>query len=412
MKWVFQSKYQDWITMFEFQEFEGGRLDYPLTIIDIPRSHGSVRKHLQSVHEKLNVLWNLYKPKIDLICCVADANTSSLSCDQIEYIQTFKYLFENDSDANMCCIFTSADSGPVHIQNALDENNIAFSESFSVNFSNLFQTLENSSDNFWITNYDELKRLFDQLPVSVSKTLRINQNCAPEKIRQLTSDIARLKPAMSKHIADLGDIKYQVKIFTEHKKEIMSEGDFPFTIKEIRQIKKPLTDGRHVTNCMICFYTCHEKCAYENNEDKVHCSAMHKGYCRKCTGHCIWYVHENTPYIYKYDCVNVTKSYKEMKSTYESKKRKPLDFDGYLELLNEDIKALLRRLYEKAKIATEKGNELKGIKRSPLAGSVDDTIENMIASEKHHKEIGFQQRIEMFQELKEYTDWIRIEEQQ
>lgn len=305
----------------------------------------------------------------------------------------------------MCCIFTSADLGQVHIQNALDENNIAFSESFSVN-------LENSSDNFWITNYDELKRLFDQLPVSVSKTLRINQNCAPEKIRQLTSDIALLKPAMSKDIADLGDIKYQIKIFTEHKQEIMSEGDFPFTIKEIRQTKKPLIDERHVTNCMICFYTCHENCAYENNEDKMHCCAMHKGYCRECTGHCIWYVHENTPYIYKYDCVEVTKSYTEMKSTYEAKKGKPLDFDGYLELLNKDIKALLGRLYDKVKSAADKGNELNGIQKSPLAGSVDDTIDNMIASENHHKEIGYQQRIEMFQELKEYTNWIRIEEQQ
>lgn len=412
MKLFFQSKYQDWITVFEFQEFEGGRLDYPLTIIDIPRSHGSVRKHLQSVHEKLNVLWNLYKPKIDLICCVADANTSSLSCDQIEYIQTFKYLFENDSDANMCCIFTSADLGPVHIQDALVENNIAFSESFSVNLSNLFQTSENSSDNFWITNYDELKRLFDQLSVSVSKTLRINQNCSPEKIRQLTSDIARLKPAVSKDIADLGDIKYQVKIFTEHKQEIMSEGDFPFTINEIRQTKTPLTAGHHVTNCTICFYTCHKDCAYENNNEKMKCSAMRKGYCRECTGHCIWYVHENTPYIYKYDCVEVTKSYNEMKSTYEAEKGKPLDFDGYLELLNKDIKALLGRLYDKVKSAADKGNELNGIQKSPLAGSVDETIDNMIASENHHKEIGYQQRIEMFQELKEYTNWIRIEEQQ
>lgn len=39
---------------------------------------------------------------------------------------------------------------------------------------------------------------------------------------------------MSKYIVDLGDIKYQVKIFIEYKKEIMLEGDFLFIIKEIR----------------------------------------------------------------------------------------------------------------------------------------------------------------------------------
>lgn len=115
--------------------------------------------------------------------------------------------------------------------------------------------------------------------------------------------------------------------------------------------------------------------------------------------------------MYIYKCVKVTKSYKEMKSTYEAEKGKTLDFNGYLEHLNKDIKALLERLYDKAKIATVKGNELKGIQRSPLASSVDDTIDNMIESEERHKGNGFEQRIEMFQELKAYTDWIRIEEQ-
>lgn len=397
--------------MFEFQECESGRLDYPFTIIDIPKHRGSVRKQLQSVHEKLNVLLNLYKTKIDLICFVAEANTLSLSNDQIEYIRAFKYLFETDSDASMCCVYTSADLGPVHVKKVFDENNIAFSDSFSVNWSKLFQTLENSDNMFWKTNYNEFKRLFDQLRVSVSKTLRINENCAPEKRGQLTANIALLKPELSEYIAKLGEMKSHVQIFTDHKQEIMSTGDFPFTIEEIRQTKEPLKPGDYVTNCMICFFTCHELCGIENNDRKEYCVVMSKGYCTVCTDNCIWYAHENTPYMYIYKCVKVTKSYKEMKSTYEAEKGKTLDFNGYLEHLNKDIKALLERLYDKAKIATVKGNELKGIQRSPLASSVDDTIDNMIESEERHKGNGFEHRIEMFQELKAYTDWIRIEEQ-
>lgn len=78
-----------------------------------------------------------------------------------------------------------------------------------------------------------------------------------------------------------------------------------------------LLDGYYVINCMMCFYICYEKCVYENNEDKMYCCVMYKGYCRECIGYCIWYVYENMLYIYKYDCVNVIKFYKEMKLIYE-----------------------------------------------------------------------------------------------
>lgn len=39
-------RYRDWVTVYEFHEYEGGRLDYPFTIIDIPRFHGSKKRIL------------------------------------------------------------------------------------------------------------------------------------------------------------------------------------------------------------------------------------------------------------------------------------------------------------------------------------------------------------------------------
>lgn len=188
----------------------------------------------------------------------------------------------------------------------------------------------------------------------------------------------------------------------------MSTGDFSFTIEEITQTKKPLEPGKHVTNCMHCFCICHKNCAYENNDDKQQCIAMKDRYCTVCTDRCIWYFHENTPHIYIYDSVKVTKSYREMKSSYEAEKGKPLDYNEYLEHLNKDIEALFGRPHDKVTRMNKSGNELNGIPKSPLAGSFDTTIDKMIAAEIRGKEMGFQQRIEMFQELKKYADFIRI----
>lgn len=403
--------YQDWVTVYEFQEHEGGNLGYPLTIIDIPRIHGSKRKYIQTLHEQMNFLVNSYRTKIDCICFVAQANTSSFSSDQIKHIQLIKYLFETDSD--MSCFFTFADLGPPHIKHILEVNNIAFNESFSVNCSCLFQTNEKSSDLFWKTNYDAFDKFFNHLQVSVSKSLRKNLHgpgdfSIPENRKELTSNIAVLYPEVRKDLAKLGDIKNQLKKFSNHKDEIMSTGDFSFTIEEITQTKKPLEPGKHVTNCMHCFCTCHKDCAYENNDDKHQCVAMKDGYCTVCTDRCIWYFHENTPHIYIYDSVKVTKSYREMKSSYEAEKGKPLDYNEYLEHLNKDIEALFGRLHDKVTRMNKSGNELNGIPKSPLAGSFDATIDKMIAAEIQGKEMGFQQRIEMFQELKKYADFIRI----
>lgn len=405
--------YEDWVTMYEFQEYEGGNLGYPLTIIDIPRINGSKGKYIQTLHKQMNNLVDLYQTQIDCICLVAQANTFSFPCDQIEHVQSIKYLFETESDADMSCFFTFADLGPAHVEKALEENNIAFNKSLSVNCSILFQTIEKSSDFFWKTNYEAFEKFFNHLQESVSKSLRKQLHCPgdpsiPENRKELTSNIALLHPEVRNDLTKLGEIKNHLKKFSIHKEEIMSTGDFSFTIEEITQTKQPLQPGKHVTNCMHCFCTCHKDCAYENNDDKYKCSAMTDGYCTFCIDGCEWYLHENTPHIYIYNSVKVTKSYKEMKSSYEAEKKKPLDYNEYLEHLNKDVEALLGRLHDKVTRITEYDDELRGIQKSPLAGSFDATIDKMIAAEKEGKEMGFQHRIEMFQELKKYADLIRI----
>lgn len=114
-------------------------------------------------------------------------------------------------------------------------------------------------------------------------------------------------------------------------------------------------------------------------------------------------------FIYRYVGVKVTKSYKEMKKSYEEDHGKPLGFDEYLDHLNKDIEALLERLHENVEKINNSKNELHGITKRELGDSVDDTIEQMIKSEKIKKEKGYERRIEMFLELKKYTQMKMIQ---
>lgn len=403
--------YQDWVTLYDFQEYEGGRVGYPFTIIDVPRHHGSKKEYFENIHETMNHILSSYQTEIDCICFVTQSNAFSLPYDQIEYIQSIKYLFEIDSDKDMSCFFTFADLGPVHVQRILEGNEIAFSESFPFNWSNLFHKIEQTPHLFWKTNFNGLKRFFNRLQESVSKPLRktlIGDPPTPEKREELMSDIAVLQPEVSEDLVKLGEIKLHVEKFTANKKDIISNGDFSFTIEEIKQTKEPLKQGMHVTNCLKCYFTCHENCLIPDNDKKINCDAMHDGYCMICTGHCIWSVHKNTPHIYRYTSDKVTKSYKEMKNDYEKSMGKPMNFNDYLEYLNTEIQALLERLHDKVKRITDCDNELNGIEKSPLSGTVNDTIDRMIEAENLRQDKGYERRIEMFLELKRYSKMIIV----
>lgn len=397
--------YKDWVTVYEFHEYEGGRLDHPFTIIDIPRFHGSKKEYFLRIHDQITS----YKTIIDCICFVAQNNTFSLPYEQIEYIQSIKHIFQTDMDTDLsCCFCTFADLGPPHVKEVFNLNNITSDESFMVNWSCLFKRIDHASKFFWVTNFQALDKFFKRVEISDRKWLMDkikNDHSGPgEKNDELILQIADLQPEVNEYLAKLGDVKIQRDMFAAHENEIKSTGDFEFTIQEVKQTKEPLHPGKHVTNCTICFLTCHEECNIPDDAGKKNCQAMDsKGYCKECAGHCVWYHHKNMTFIYCYVNVEVTKSYKDMKESYEQDHGKPLDFEEYLEHLNKDIEALLERLHENVKKINDCTNELHGIKKRELGDSFDDTIDQMIKSEKIKKEKGYERRIEMFLELKKYT---------
>lgn len=60
----------------------------------------------------------------------------------------------------------------------------------------------------------------------------------PEKREELKSDIAKLQPEVKKELAELGQLRFQVKTYEENKDDILLHGNLSFTINEIIQTKK------------------------------------------------------------------------------------------------------------------------------------------------------------------------------
>lgn len=97
----------------------------------------------------------------------------------------------------MCCFFTFADLGPANVEKTLKVNEIAFSESFSFNWSKLFHRIE-PFYLFWKNNFDGLSRCFNRLQESVSKPLRKTLKSDPltreKRDPKEHTDIAVLQP--------------------------------------------------------------------------------------------------------------------------------------------------------------------------------------------------------------------------
>ena len=230
----------------------------------------------------------------------------------------------------------------------------------------------------------------------------------PEKREELKSDIARLQPEVKDELAKLDKIKFQMRTFEENKDVILLHGNLTVAIDEIIQTKTDLPAGKYLTSCIHCSFICHDECRIEDNDRKQNCIAMKDGFCKNCINKCEWWLHKNISYIYGYKSIHVTKSYQELKSSYEHEKGVILYFDEYLDNLTKDIEELFQLLLSKVKKIRDCKNELQRTREVPLLKSVGDTIDDMINAERRTEEPGFERRIEMYKELKEYSNMTRI----
>ncbi|XP_062596737.1 uncharacterized protein LOC134258212 [Saccostrea cucullata] len=393
--------HDDWIKVYQFDEFEGGRITFPLTIIDIPRL-GSLTSGTKKLYKRIQFVMNSVCREINLVCLVAKGCDFEMSEEQLNYFSSILELFKDHLMSNFCAFYTFADAGKAHVAEIFQANEITPVESFHVNWSSLCQSNDSYSSTFWEMNSKQLGLFFDFLKQSSAKSI-FKDLPTSQKREEIKCEISLLQPKVTEGLVKLGEVKFQIKTFTDYKADILSSGDISYTIEEIRQNKTDLLAGHHVTNCINCYFTCHEDCTIPDDKDKINCWAMTDGYCRICSMHCIWSDHKNTPYIYEYVAVKVTKSYQELKMNYEKEKGEQLTYEEYLNHLERDIEKLLERLHDNIKKISEGRNELQGIKHSPLACSVDETIEDMIASEMLKHETGFERRIQMYKELQQYS---------
>ncbi|KAH3777349.1 uncharacterized protein LOC127845834 [Dreissena polymorpha] len=398
----------EWITCYTMHPQKGGRLQYTINIIDTPGfgdTRGLQRDH--AIVEQIRELFSVEPPLgvaiIDAVCFLVKAPDARLTPTQSYIFQSIMSMFGNDIEENICSLITFADGLEPPVIAALKESKLPFGKWFTFNNSALFAKnteLDQSSLSpmFWDMGLKSFQNFFQYLEALPAKSLQLTSDVLNERFR-LEATVKNLEPLLDTGLIKIDELKFEIKCFEDNKAIIADNKDFKYKVQTTKQEKKNLPIGQHVTNCLNCHFTCHEKCRVPNDEKKRKCSAMNKstGYCKICPENCFWNKHSNTPYIFEYIVVEEEKTYAEMKKKYQDASGKLPNQEQLIVRMDEELQEMLDTVDAMMDIVNTCNNRLKEIALRPNPLSMTEHIDLLIENEKMVKKKGWNKRITSLQ---------------
>ncbi|CAG2211568.1 unnamed protein product [Mytilus edulis] len=234
-----------------------------------------------------------------------------------------------------------------------------------------------------------------------------------EKRQKLENTIHNLHQEIDVGLSKINLLEGEVKLFSEHSRDILANKNFEYIVEEDYQEKIDLQGtGQHTTNCLTCNFTCHENCRIPNDDKKAGCIAMNReGSCMECPKGCHWSEHHNTPFVIKWFKRKVTKRYEDMKRKYEEATQKTLTQEQVLDEMNQDITKQEQGIQVMLVFISKLTNRLKEIALRPDPFSTVEYIDIMISSEEMEKKSGFEGRINALKKCRQrvqYGDSVQI----
>ena len=395
--------------MYKVFPKDGSRLNYTLRIIDTP-GFGDTRgiKRDEGIVDQIRHLFSEKGDRgvsfIDAVCFIVKAPDARLTVVQKYIFKSIMSLFGKDIASNTCTLITFANGGDPPVLASLKESELPFGKNFHFNNSALFA--ENNGTNplspmFWEMGSKSFLMFFEHISNLETKSLCQTKNVLDER-EQLKTIILGIRPKVTAGLSKLAELEEQLKTFQSNKNKIKENQNFEYTVEETKQSKEDLPVGKHVTNCLQCNLTCHEDCQIADDDRKMYCAAMDPNTktCNVCPDRCIWSMHKNTKYIFRYFTEPVTKTYAEMKKRHEDAIGESITHENYIEQLSNEIDEFWDAISKMMKEMNRCRERLNEIALSPDPMSSVEYIDLMIETEKMEKQSGYSKRIEMLEEMK------------
>ena len=426
-----QSKSQTkWITAYTLPRFAGSTLPYTLTIIDTPGfgdTEGLERdkfittqiKHFFTSQQSGGI------DHIDGIGFVTPSSQARLTPTQRYIFTSILSIFGKNVADNIFIMVTFADGQHPPVMTAIKDADIITPKDdagkegpafYKFNNSALFadnqsakadveglQLRENFDAMFWRMGVDSFRDFFHDFHLAKHTSLQLTIEVLEERDR-LQTIVNGLQPQIRMGIAKIEEVRQEEAVLLKHKHDIEQNKDFTYFVDVTKQKKIDLKGtGVHVTNCLQCHFTCHEKCMIPRDEDKHGCWAMDKrtGHCRICTKNCIWSEHVNNPYRFEERKEKEKRTSKDLKQKYddavsgENKQRHMMDN------MEKELKAMHTKVLTMIKQVQTRLQRLDEIALKPNPLTEVGFLETLIISEKQQAKKGWLERVKYFEAAKE-----------
>ena len=405
------------ITAYTIYPTHGSNLRFPLTIIDTPGfgdTRGLERDKLiiQQIQDFFSIKDGNGIDHLDGIGFVAQASLARLTPIQNYVFHSILSVFGNDVANNLFIMVTFADGQDPPVMAAIAEAKIECKKYFKFNNSALFASNQQSTGEddenfdkmFWKMGYISFKKFFSEFSAAQSVSLYLTKEVLRER-RQLELTVQSLQEQIAAGVAKLDELRQEELVLQQREAEIATNKDFKYKVEVTKQRKIDLPTGQYTTNCLVCNFTCHDNCAYPDDDDKYRCSAMDNGgienaKCRICPKKCFWQNHKNNPYRFELYKENELRTSEELQAKYKTalqgknKVQDILNQINYSLIVVEDdviskVTEVQRALQRLDKIA---------LKQSPLTQV--QHLDLLIEAEKQEGKPGYQGRIEIYKKAK------------
>ncbi|KAI7796630.1 hypothetical protein IRJ41_002895 [Triplophysa rosa] len=407
------------ITAYKINYMNGFQVPYSLTIVDTP-GFGDTRgiSHDQKITKQIHEFFS--QPggidHIDAVCFVVQASLARLTHTQKYIFDSILSIFGKDIAENILILVTFADGNRPPVLESIKSSQVPCSTDksgeplyFRFNNSALFITnnkteeaeedFGNFDQMFWKLGNSSLRNFLKSLEQMKTKSLSLTKEVLKER-QQLEMLVEGLQPQINAGLTKLDEIRKTNAVLEQHKSEMDANKDFEYEVEVTvpKQVKnKP---GSYLTNCQVCYYTCHDTCSYADDKDKIKCCAMEDGKCQVCPGKCVWNVHFNQAYKWDYVTEKKKETYQELKRRYEEAHGEVMSKEQIFQKLEkefEDVQIIVFQLIENSQNSLERLQEI-ALKPNPL--SAPDYIDLMIEAEKQEAKPGFQDRIQSLMKVR------------
>ena len=406
------------ISAYTIYPQEGSPIDFAITIIDTP-GFGDTRgmKQDKYITQQIQAFFSIKGADgidhLDGIGFVTQAALARLTPTQNYIFHSILSIFGSDVANNIFMMVTFADGQHPPVMTAIKEADIPCKDFYKFNNSALFANnaakVDEDDDNFdamfWKMGFVSFKKFFVEFAKRKSVSLTLTEEVLRER-KQLEVTVQELQKQINAGVSKLEELRQEEVVLQQREAEIESNKAFTYQVEVTKQRKVNLNRGVYVTNCLTCNYTCHENCAYADDQDKHKCWAMDNGgvssaKCRICPGSCSWRDHVNNPYYFELYQDFETRTSNDLKQKFYvamEGKNKVQGMMGQIDRFLKKVETSVMGMINEVQRASARLEKI-ALKPNPLTQV--EHLNLLIESERQQAKPGHLQRIQFYEHAKQ-----------